>query len=213
MFLLIFIDTDQNAATGDPTRRRRLRDPARPGRVGLFQWNGSDYVQARVAVVADLLVRATGATIHISAADLGQDEGVRIRGARVLRRRARRQRQSGLHEPPARLRARSGPRLLHLPGADEARADGDGVHDRAEAGESGDARSRSRWPRTRTTRTARSRAGTVTCSASVAGQAHRRASRTSSRTASRVCVLRVPTTAKGQHRPRHDHADRAGHVR
>ena len=60
MFLLIFMDTDQNASTGDPDiARRRLRDPDDPGcgRPLPVADLGERLRPRAVAGVADLLVR------------------------------------------------------------------------------------------------------------------------------------------------------------
>ena len=45
MLLLLFLDTDNNAATGDPdSLGADYAIQLQAGAVGLFQWNGSDYV-------------------------------------------------------------------------------------------------------------------------------------------------------------------------
>jgi hypothetical protein len=46
-----------------------------PGQVGLFQWNGANYVQA-VSQASLTYSYASGATIHISAADLGKTKAL-----------------------------------------------------------------------------------------------------------------------------------------
>jgi hypothetical protein len=73
MFLLIYLDTDNNRATGDPkSYGADYAIELDPGFVNLFQWQGSDYNNAPVQ--APSLVYSygpTGATIKIKAADLG----------------------------------------------------------------------------------------------------------------------------------------------
>src|SRR5262245_49396740 len=45
MFLLVFLDTDNNSATGDPdSLGADYANQLQAGAIGLFQWNGSDYV-------------------------------------------------------------------------------------------------------------------------------------------------------------------------
>ncbi len=68
MFLLIFIDSDNNSTTGDQGAEYVI--DLEPGQVGLFQWNGSRYVQA-ASQTSLTYSYASGATIHISANDLG----------------------------------------------------------------------------------------------------------------------------------------------
>jgi len=47
MFMLIFLDTDRNPATGDQgALGSEYVIELDPGAVGLFQWNGSDYARA-----------------------------------------------------------------------------------------------------------------------------------------------------------------------
>ena len=73
MFVLIFIDSDNNSTTGDDGAEYVI--DLEPGQVGLFQWNGANYVQA--ASQASLTYSyASGATIHISAADLGKTKAL-----------------------------------------------------------------------------------------------------------------------------------------
>jgi hypothetical protein len=73
MFVLIFVDSDNNSTTGDGGAEYVI--DLEPGQVGLFQWNGANYVQA--ASQASLTYSyASGATIHISAADLGKTKAL-----------------------------------------------------------------------------------------------------------------------------------------
>jgi hypothetical protein len=69
MFVLIFIDSDNNSATGDVGAEYAI--DLEPGQVGLFQWNGATYVQAQ-AQTSLTYSYSNGATIHISANDLGK---------------------------------------------------------------------------------------------------------------------------------------------
>jgi hypothetical protein len=73
MLLLMFLNTDNNPSTGDPQANGSdYAIQLEPGRVGLFQWNGSDYLFATSQTSLTYAYAATGATIRISAADLGR---------------------------------------------------------------------------------------------------------------------------------------------
>src|SRR5207249_11465904 len=64
MTVLFFLDTDQNTATGDPqTLGADYAIEVDPGSVGLFQWNGSDYVGAASQTSLTYSYDATGATV------------------------------------------------------------------------------------------------------------------------------------------------------
>ena len=77
MFLLIFLDTDQNASTGDPGAvGAEYVIELDPGTVGMFQWNGTDFVQAASQTSLTYAYGTTGATIHVSAADLGKTKAL-----------------------------------------------------------------------------------------------------------------------------------------
>ena len=79
MFLLVFLDTDQNPATGDP--RSLGADYAielDPGVIGMFQWNGSEYTFAASQTSVTYAYASTGATIHVSAAELGNTKGFKF---------------------------------------------------------------------------------------------------------------------------------------
>jgi hypothetical protein len=79
MFLLVFMDTDQNSATGDPQLLGAdYVIELDPGAVGLFQWNGTDYTSAASQTSLTYAYLATGATIHVSAADLGKTKGFKF---------------------------------------------------------------------------------------------------------------------------------------
>jgi hypothetical protein len=69
MFLLIFLDTDNNSATGDSGVDYVIE--LDPGFVSLAQWNGSDFVNAP-SQTSLTYAYSNGATIHVSAADLGK---------------------------------------------------------------------------------------------------------------------------------------------
>ena len=79
MVIVIFIDSDQNAATGDPNSLGAdYLIELDPGSVGLFQWNGTDYPAAASQTSLTYAYAETGATIHISAADLGKTKGFKF---------------------------------------------------------------------------------------------------------------------------------------
>jgi hypothetical protein len=72
MTVLMFIDTDQQATTGSPDfAGADYSIELDPGSVGLFKWNGSDFVAAPSQSSVTYSYDATGATIRASAADLG----------------------------------------------------------------------------------------------------------------------------------------------
>jgi hypothetical protein len=76
MFFLVFLDTDQNLVTGDTQARgSEYVIELDPGSVGLFQWNGSDFVGAPSQTSLIYSYATTGATIRISASDLGKTKG------------------------------------------------------------------------------------------------------------------------------------------
>ncbi|MGE5273788.1 MAG: hypothetical protein ACM3QU_08525 [Verrucomicrobiota bacterium] len=73
MFLIVFLDTDSNANTGDvDSLGAEYVIQLVPGAVDLFQWNGSDYVPASSQTSLTYVYGTAGATIHISAADLNK---------------------------------------------------------------------------------------------------------------------------------------------
>jgi hypothetical protein len=76
MFLLVFLDTDRNASTGDPDGLgAEYVIQLVPGAVDLFQWNGTDYVLAPSQTSLTFVYGSAGATIHVSAADLNKTKG------------------------------------------------------------------------------------------------------------------------------------------
>jgi hypothetical protein len=76
MTVLLFLDTDQTATTGDPqSLGADYAIELDPGAVGLFQWNGSDYVAAASQTSLTFAYDATGATIRANAGDLGKTKG------------------------------------------------------------------------------------------------------------------------------------------
>ncbi len=78
MLVVIFLDTDQNSATGDPqVLGADYVVQLEPGSVGLFKWNGTDYLSAASQTSLNYAY-ANGATIHISASDLGKTKGFKF---------------------------------------------------------------------------------------------------------------------------------------
>jgi hypothetical protein len=83
MLLLLFMDTDQNASTGDPDPSTPGADYAIqmvPGAADLFQWQASanNYLRAPSQASLTFSYTASGATIRISAADLGKTKVVKF---------------------------------------------------------------------------------------------------------------------------------------
>ena len=136
MSIQLVLDTDQLSTTGDPgVPGGDYLIELDPGSVGLFKWNGSDYAFATSQTSLTYAYDATGATIRISAADLGKTKGMNFQVFAASGIARGRKRQPGLHECPRRPRARSWTRPLQLQGRDEAVAERARVHDVAEAGE------------------------------------------------------------------------------
>jgi hypothetical protein len=76
MLMLLFLDTDQNPATGDPqSLGAEYAIQLQPGAVDLFHWNGTDYVAAQQQADLTFSYDATGATIRLSQGDLGGAKG------------------------------------------------------------------------------------------------------------------------------------------
>ena len=72
MLMFIFVNSDQNVATGDPQLGGAdYVIQLEPGSVNLFQWAGSDYGPAQGQSSLTYAWDATGGTIHINASDLG----------------------------------------------------------------------------------------------------------------------------------------------
>jgi hypothetical protein len=84
MFVLLFLDTDQNPATGDASLLG-VDDVIElaPGLVDLFHWNGTDFVAAPSQASLTYSYLPTGATIRISAADLGKTKAFKFRAVAV----------------------------------------------------------------------------------------------------------------------------------
>jgi hypothetical protein len=75
MLVLIFLDADKNPATGDPqSLGADYAIQLQTGAVDLFKWNGTTYTGATSPSLT-FAYDATGAAIHISAADLGGTKG------------------------------------------------------------------------------------------------------------------------------------------
>jgi hypothetical protein len=78
MFMLIFLDTDQNASTGDTNTGAEYVIQLEPGSVGLFRWNGSDFLAAPSQASLTYAYSPTGATIRINASDFGKPKAFRF---------------------------------------------------------------------------------------------------------------------------------------
>ena len=76
MLLDIYLDTDKNAATGDSQIfGSEYVIELQPGAVGLFQWNGSDFVGAASQSSLTFSYGTSGATIRVNALDLSRTKG------------------------------------------------------------------------------------------------------------------------------------------
>jgi hypothetical protein len=76
MTVLLFIDADRQPSTGDPSELGAdYAIELDPGAVGLLHWNGSDYVPAASQTSLTFAYDASGATIRVSALDLGKTKG------------------------------------------------------------------------------------------------------------------------------------------
>jgi hypothetical protein len=72
MSVLLFLDTDQQAGTGDTkSLGAEYVIELDQGSVALFKWNGSDYVAAPSQTSVAYSYDSTGATIRVSATELG----------------------------------------------------------------------------------------------------------------------------------------------
>lgn len=77
MTVLIFMNTDQNTTTGDPTTNGAdYVIELDPGTVNLFQWNGTDFVGAQSQASLTFSYDTTGPTIRVNASDLGDTRAV-----------------------------------------------------------------------------------------------------------------------------------------
>ena len=71
MAVLVWLDTDANAATGDPqSLGAEYVIELDSGAVGLFKWNGTTYDNAPSSTTLTYAYDASGATIHIGTQDL-----------------------------------------------------------------------------------------------------------------------------------------------
>jgi hypothetical protein len=79
MFMLMFLDTDRNAATGDPqSLGADYAIDLVSGSVDLFKWNGSAFEPAPSQPTLTYSYAAAGATIRVGAADLGNTQGFKF---------------------------------------------------------------------------------------------------------------------------------------
>jgi len=79
MIIIVYLDTDQNSTTGLSTALGAdYLVFLAPGEVDLLQWNGSDFVLAPSQASLTYAYSATGATIHVSAADLGKTKSFKF---------------------------------------------------------------------------------------------------------------------------------------
>ena len=86
MAVLLFLDTDLKPTTGDTNSfGSDYLIELDPGSVGLFQWNGTDFAFAASQTSLTYVYDATGATIRVSAADLGKTKGLNFGVDRDLR--------------------------------------------------------------------------------------------------------------------------------
>jgi hypothetical protein len=79
MLFVIYLDTDQNSATGYPALAGAdFVILLAPGEVDLIQWNGSDFVLAGSQASLTYSYAATGPTIRVSASDLAKTKGFKF---------------------------------------------------------------------------------------------------------------------------------------
>jgi hypothetical protein len=79
MLVLIYLDTDQKATTGDTQAfGADYAIELDPGQVNLAKWNGSTYGAPPSQSSLTYSYDATGATIHVSAAELGHTKGFNV---------------------------------------------------------------------------------------------------------------------------------------
>jgi hypothetical protein len=84
MTVLMFLDTDKQATTGSPDfAGADYAIELDPGSVGLFKWNGSDFVAAPSQSSVTYSYDATGATIRASAAELGATKAFNFLAAAI----------------------------------------------------------------------------------------------------------------------------------
>ncbi|HEY7604440.1 MAG TPA: hypothetical protein VH760_09270 [Gaiellaceae bacterium] len=76
MYMLLFLDTDQNAATGATDFiGAEYAIELDPGAVTMFKWNGTEFAQAP-SQTSLTYAYTNGATIRVSAADLGGPKAI-----------------------------------------------------------------------------------------------------------------------------------------
>lgn len=79
MYLLVFLDTDSNSSTGDPSSLGAdFVIQMIPGAADLFQWSGTDYTRAPSQSSLTFGYAPTGATLRISAADLNKTKALKF---------------------------------------------------------------------------------------------------------------------------------------
>ena len=79
MYFLIFIDSDNNPATGDTASLGAdYAIDLESGAVGLFQWNGTTYAPASAQTSLTSAYASTGPTIHVAASELGNTRAIRF---------------------------------------------------------------------------------------------------------------------------------------
>jgi hypothetical protein len=84
MLVIAFLDTDQKTSTGDPqSGGADYAIQLIQGEVGLFKWNGSDFVVAQSQSSVTFGYDSTGATIRASAAELGSTKAFNFFAAAV----------------------------------------------------------------------------------------------------------------------------------
>jgi hypothetical protein len=76
MFLVVFLDTDKNPTTGNTqVLGADYYIELDPGSVVLLKWNGTDFAPASSQASLTYSYQPTGATIRVSASDLGKTKG------------------------------------------------------------------------------------------------------------------------------------------
>ena len=198
MTVLLFLDTDQKATTGDPqSLGADYVIELDPGAVGLFQWNGSDYVaaasQTSLTFATTRPARRSGRAPAIWA---------RRRASTSPRSRSPGSRPTRAGTPTSRTRIDdiapdAGHGFYNYKVHHEADAQRRGVHDLA----------RSRRNRARTSRRPRrererherpGHGGNHACNATVGGEAHHAARRSRVTNGIAVCLWQLPKTSKGK---------------
>jgi hypothetical protein len=79
MYFLIFIDSDNNAATGNTdSLGAEYAIDLEAGAVGLFHWNGTTYEPASAQTSLTYAYASTGPTIRVAASELGKTKAIRF---------------------------------------------------------------------------------------------------------------------------------------